>query len=406
MPALRARGFSRLRSAFLALPLVAAAGLAACTGATTGADSAAPAAAMPAPEVKVVTLKPEAVLLTRELPGRTAPFLVAEVRPQVSGLVEDRLFTEGGLVEEGQPLYQLDDDTYEADVKSARATLVKAQATLKSASLTARRYDELVKVNAVSRQEHEDAVAALRQAEAEIGVARAALDRASLVQGHARITSPIGGRIGRSTVTKGALVTANQSAPLATVQQLDPIYIDLTQSSSELLQLRKDLAAGRLTHTGDVPVKILLEDGSPFQHEGRLAFSEMTVDPGTGSFALRVVVKNPDHVLMPGMYVRAILGNGARQEAILVPQQAIARNPKGDTTAMVVGADGKVEVRPVQVGRTVGDDWLVDSGLVAGDRVVVEGLQKIRPGMQVAVVEDGTKVASVPAPATAVTATR
>ena len=404
MPLLSARGFSRFRFAFLAFPI--AAGLAACTGAATGSDPAAPAAAMPPPEVKVVTMKPEPVLLTRELPGRTAPFQVAEVRPQVSGLIEDRLFTEGGLVKEGQPLYQLDDDTYEADVKSARATLVKAQTTLKSASLTAKRYDELVKVDAVSRQEHEDAVAALRQAEADIGVARAALDRASLVQGHARITSPIGGRIGRSTVTKGALVTANQSAPLATVQQLDPIYVDLTQSSSELLQLRKELAAGRLTRTGDVPVKVLLEDGSPFQHEGRLAFSEMTVDPGTGSFALRVVVQNPDHVLMPGMYVRAILGSGSRQEAILVPQQAIARTPKGDTTAMVVGADGKVEVRPVEVGRTVGDDWLVDGGLVAGDRVVIEGLQKIRPGMKVNVVEDPTKVAGVPAPAPAGIATR
>ena len=373
------------------LALLAAGLLAPCSG------DAPPAAggrgAMPPPEVTVVTLEAEPVVLTRELPGRTTPYQVAEVRPQVSGLVEKLLFTEGGRVKEGQPLYQLDDGTYEADVKSAQAALARAQATLKSTSLTARRYGELVKVNAISRQEHENAEAALRQAEADVAVAQAAVERARLIDGYARITSPIGGRIGRSTVTKGALVTANQGEALATVQQLDPIYVDVTQSSSELLQLRKELAAGRLTRTTDVPVTILLEDGTPFEHEGRLAFSEVTVDPGTGAFALRVVVQNPDQVLMPGMYVRAVIGNGARQDAILVPQQAIARNAKGGTTAMVVGADGKVEERPVRTSRTIGDRWLVEDGLAAGERVVVEGLQKIRPGMAVTVTEPAQKVA-------------
>ena len=373
------------------LSLLAAGLLAACSG--DAPPAAGGPAAMPPPEVTVVTLEAEPVVLTRELPGRTTPYQVAEVRPQVSGLVEKLLFTEGGRVKEGQPLYQLDDGTYEADVKSAQAALARAQATLKSTSLTARRYGELVKVNAISRQEHENAEAALRQAEADVAVAQAAVERARLIDGYARITSPIGGRIGRSTVTKGALVTANQGEALATVQQLDPIYVDVTQSSSELLQLRKELAAGRLTRTTDVPVTILLEDGTPFEHEGRLAFSEVTVDPGTGAFALRVVVQNPDQVLMPGMYVRAVIGNGARQDAILVPQQAIARNAKGGTTAMVVGADGKVEERPVRTSRTIGDRWLVEDGLAAGERVVVEGLQKIRPGMAVTVTEPAQKVA-------------
>ena len=391
----RLRGVSRFLRPVFALPLVLVAGLAACTGDDPGATP--PAAAMPAPEVTVVTLKTEPVLLTRELPGRTNPFLVAEVRPQVSGLVEDLLFTEGGLVKEGQPLYQLDDDTYRADVKSARATLVRAQATLKAATLTAKRFADLVKVNAVSQQEYENAAAARAQAEADVGVAQASLDRMSLVNDHARITSPISGRIGRSAITKGALVTANQSAPLATVQQLDPIYVDLTQSSSELLQLRKDLAAGRLTQTRDVPVKILLEDGTPYTHEGKLAFSEVTVDPGTGSFALRVVVDNPDHILLPGMYVRAVLGSGARQDAILVPQQGVARNAKGETSVMVVGQDGKVESRPVQTSRTIGDRWLVEGGLATGERVVVEGLQKVRPGMQVTVTEAAQTLAGKPA---------
>ncbi len=373
------------------LSLLAATWLAACSG--DAPPAAAEPAAMPPPEVTVVTLKAEPVVLTRELPGRTTPYQVAEVRPQVSGLVEKQLFSEGGLVKEGQPLYQLDDATYEADVRSAQAAVARAQATLKSTSLTARRYGELVKVNAISRQEHENAEAALRQAEADVAVAQAALERARLVDGYARIASPIGGRIGRSTVTRGALVTANQPDALATVQQLDPIYVDLTQSSSELLQLRKELAAGRLTRTSDVPVTILLEDGTPFEHEGRLAFSEVTVDPGTGAFALRVVVQNPDHVLLPGMYVRAVVGNGARQDAILVPQQAIARNAKGGTTAMVVGPDDKVEVRPVRTSRTIGDQWLVEDGLAAGERVVVEGLQKIRPGMAVTATEPAQKVA-------------
>lgn len=362
------------------LPLALAVALAACGG-------AAPPPQQPVGAVTVVTLKSEAVTLTRELPGRTTAFLIAEVRPQVNGIVKRRLFTEGGLVRAGQPLYQLDDATYRADNNSTKANLARAQATLVSARLNARRTSELARIDAVSKQDDENATAALRQAEAEIKAAQAAVDGSSVVLNYARITSPISGRIGKSSVTQGALVTANQTAALATVQQLDPIYVDLTQSSSELLELRKGLAAGTLDSTEQMPVTILLEDGTPYSHEGKLAFSEVTVDPSTGSFALRVVVDNPDHVLLPGMYVRAVVGNGERRNAILVPQQGITRDPKGNATAMVVGKDGKVEVRQVKVNRTVGDKWLVDSGLAAGDKVIVEGLQKIQPGAPVQATE-------------------
>jgi len=291
--------------------------------------------------VTVVTLAPQTVTLTRELPGRTHAFLVAEVRPQVDGIVKERLYTEGATVKAGQPLYQLDDATYRADYASAKAALARAEATLNTARLNARRSSDLVAINAVSRQEDENAVAALKQAEADLAAAQANVQRAGVILGYARITSPITGRIGKSSVTQGALVTANQAAPLATVQQLDPVYVDLAQSSAEFLELRKGISAGRLAGAGDLPVRILLEDGTQHAQDGKLAFSDVTVDPGTGSVALRVVVPNPQTVLLPGMYVRALVGSGVRENALLVPQQGIARDPKGHTTAMVVGADGK-----------------------------------------------------------------
>ncbi|WP_305067745.1 efflux RND transporter periplasmic adaptor subunit [Luteimonas sp. MC1825] len=342
----------------------------------------------PRPAVTVATLAAQQVTLTRELPGRTHAWLVAEVRPQVNGLVARRLFTEGALVEAGQPLYQLDDATYRAAANSARAQLARAEATRTAAQLTARRTAELVKIDAVSRQDNDNAQAALKQAEADVGAARAALDAANVPLGHARITAPISGRIGKSSVTQGALVTANQAAPLATVQQLDPIHVDLTQTSAELLQLRKALAAGTLESTASLPVTILLEDGTAYAHPGTLKFSEVSVDPGTGSFSVRVEVANPDQVLLPGMYVRAVVGAGVRNDAILVPQRGIGRDAKGNTTAMVVGDDGTVSVRPVRVSQTIGDAWLVEDGLAAGDRVVTAGLQKIKPGDAVEVTAD------------------
>lgn len=346
-----------------------------------------------AAEVNVVTLQPETVNLTRELPGRTNAFLLAEVRPQVTGIVKQRLFTEGGLVKAGQPLYQLDDATYQANTASARANLARAQATLKSAELNAQRSAELVKIDAISKQDNENATAALAQARADVAAAEAALQGSSVTLAYSRIISPITGRIGKSSVTQGALVTANQAAPLATVQQLDPVYVDLTQSASELLQLRKDLATGKLTRSGDVPVKIVLDDGSRYQHDGKLAFADVSVDPGTGSYSLRVTVPNPDNILMPGMYVRAVVGSGVRENALLVPQQGIARDPKGNTTAMIVGKDGKAEARPVKVSRAIADKWLVEDGLAAGDRVIVAGLQKIRPGAPVKAVETSANAA-------------
>lgn len=350
--------------------------LAACGG-------EAPPMEWPPAAVTVVTLQPEPLTLTRELPGRTTPFLVAEVRPQVNGIVEQRLFDEGGMVTAGQPLYQLDDATYRADFDSARASLARAEATLQAAKLKADRAEELSKTNVISEQDHEDALAALRQAEADVGVARAAVQRSRVVLDYARITSPISGRIGKSSVTQGALVTANQAMALATVQQLDPIYVDLVQSASELMELRRAIAEGTLEKTEDVPVAILLEDGSRYAHEGKLKFADVSVDPSTGSYSLRVEVPNPDYILLPNMYVRAVIGVGKRDNALLVPQQGIARDPKGNASAMVVGEGNVVEMRPVKVSQTIGDKWLVDSGLVAGDRVIIEGLQKIQPGAPV-----------------------
>lgn len=358
----------------------------------------------PPPEVAVVTLKAERVMLRRELAGRTNAFLVAEVRPQVSGIVQERLFTEGGMVEAGQPLYQLDDAVYRAQYDSARAALQRAKASLELARLNAARSEQLARADAVSRQEKENAEAALAQAEAELGVAEAAVQSASVMLGYTRITAPIGGRIGKSSVTQGALVTANQPAPLATIQQLDPIYVDLNQSSREFLELRKNIANGSLERPEDVPVKILLEDGTPYDHPGELAFSEVTVDPTTGSFGLRIVVPNPDHILLPGMFVRAELGTGIREDAILVPQRAVSRNARGDTSVMVITGDGRVEARAISVSRSIGSAWLVEAGLLPGDRVVVEGLQKIQPGIPVRVVEAAQTDATPTGPAPAETA--
>jgi membrane fusion protein (multidrug efflux system) len=347
--------------------------------------------------VTVVTLAPQTVTLTRELPGRVVPSLVAEVRPQVNGIVARRLFTEGSLVEAGQPLYQIEDATYRADSETAAAGLARAEASLLTAQLNAPRTVELLKIGAISKQDAERAAAVLRQAEADVQAARAAVARAAVVLGYARITAPISGRIGKSSVTQGALVTANQDAALAIVQQLDPVYVDVTQSSVELLELRRALAAGRLQGARNLPVRILLEDGSPHEHEGELAFSDVTVDPSTGSFSLRVIVPNPRHMLLPGMYVRAVVGDGERENALLAPQQGVTRDPKGHTTAMVVSKEGKAEMRTITVSRTVGDRWLVEEGLAAGDRIIVEGLQKVRPDAPVQAIEAGTPAAAAPA---------
>lgn len=347
--------------------------------------------------VTVVTLQPTTVTLTRELPGRTSAYLVADVRPQANGVIKKRLFSEGSLVKAGQTLYELDDSVYRAQYDSAVAALAKAQATLRSAKLAADRSADLVKIEAVSTQDNENAVSALGQAEGDAAAARASVENARVNLAYTRIASPITGRIGKSSVTPGALAVANQAAALATVQQLDPIYVEVSQSSAEWLRLRQDIDAGRLTAGGaGTRVSILLEDGSPYAHDGRLEFADVTVDPGTGSFIVRAIVPNPDNRLLPGLFVRAVIDEGTLTDAILAPEQGITHDPKGAASALVVGAEDKVEPRTIVASRTVGDQWLVDSGLKAGDRLIVAGLQKIRPGAPVHPVERGTQPAAPP----------
>jgi membrane fusion protein (multidrug efflux system) len=349
--------------------------------------------APPPPEVGVVTLTNQRVSDLRNLPGRVSAYVIAEVRPQVTGIIQKRLFEEGSQVKAGQPLYQLDDAIYRAEVTSREAAVSKAHATLEAAKLAANRSTELARIDAVSEQEKETAVAAARQASADVEAAEAALRSAQVNLAYARISSPIAGRIGKSNFTQGALVTANQDEPLTTVQQLDPLYVDLTQSATELLQLRRDFAGAKLNQSA--PVTLILEDGTKYPHTGELKFADVSVDPQTGSFALRAVVPNPNHMLLPGMYVRAVLERGER-EAVLAPQRAISRDPKGNGVALVVTADNKVEQRTVNTSRTIGDQWLIEKGLAAGERVIVEGVQKVQPGMQVRPVE-ATAVAQAPA---------
>ncbi len=350
-----------------------------------GSDEPPPAP--PPPEVGVVTLTTQTVSDIRNLPGRTSAFVIAEVRPQVTGIITKRLFEEGSQVKAGQPLYQLDDALYRAEVESRKAALAKAKATREAAQLTADRTTELAKIDAVSAQEAENAVAALQQAIADVASAEAALRQAEVNLSYARITAPISGRTGKSNFTQGALVTANQDMPLTTVQQLDPIYVDLQQSSSELLRLRQDFGGSDLNQSA--PVRIVLENGTKYEHTGQLKFAEVSVDPQTGSFGLRAVVPNPDRLLLPGMYVRAVLERGQRDDAVLAPQRAITRDAKGNGVALVVTADNKIEQRTVTTARTVGDQWLINEGLRPGERVVVEGLQKVQPGMTVTPVEAG-----------------
>ncbi len=384
-----------------ALAMMGAALLAAC-GASHNPGGGYPAAA-----VKVVTLRSQAVTLTRELPGHTSAFLVAEVRPQVTGIVNRRLFTEGGAVKAGQVLYQLDDRTYQAQADGAAAALKNAQATLEAAQFRARRSTELRKIDAVSEQDNETTVAELRQAEAGVASAEAALASARVNLGFTRITSPISGRIGKSAVTQGALVTANQTGAMATVQQLDPIYVDVSQSSSEWLALKQDNEAGKLKAGGaGTPAKILLENGSDYGAQGTLQFEDVTIDEATGSLLLRILVPNPTRTLLPGMYVKAIISQGVRPDGLLAPQIGLTRDASGQATALVVGAENKVETRAVRVSRAIGDQWLVEDGLHPGDRVIVEGLQKVQPGMPVEPTEAGGAPPPAAGPAGAAAAAR
>jgi membrane fusion protein (multidrug efflux system) len=347
------------------------------------------AAAPPPPQVGVVTLKTQAYTLTSELPGRTTAFRIAEVRPQVNGIILKRLFTEGADVKAGQQLYQIDPAIYQA-------TLDSAKATYESSNSLAGRYKQLINEQAVSRQEYDTAVGSAREA-------KAAVQTAEINLRYTKVYAPISGRIGRSLVTEGALVSNGQADAMATIQQLDPIYVDVIQSSAEMLKLRRELESGKLQKAGDnaAKVKLVLEDGSLYPTEGKLEFSEVSVDETTGSVTLRAVFPNPDHTLLPGMFVHARLQSGVAENAILVPQQGITRDLKGTPTALVVNADNKVESRTLVANRTIGSDWLVEKGLNAGDRVITEGLQYVKPGAEVKVAEATNVNAANPAPAPA-----
>ncbi len=344
-----------------------------------------PGGPMPPPEVSFVTIQPEQVTLTTELPGRTTAYLVAEVRPQVSGIVQNRLFTEGGLVTEGEVLYEIDPAPYQAAYDLAVAALSRAEASVPPLALRAERQKDLVPTGAVSQQEYDEVLARLKQAQAEIAYSKAAIESARINLEYTHVKAPISGRIGRSNVTVGALATAHQGPPFAVIQQLDPIYVDVTQSTAQLRLLQSRLNSGLLKRDEENvnKVRLILDDGTEYPHEGALQFRDVTVDPTTGSVILRVLFPNPDEELLPGMFVRAMVTEGVNDQAILVPQQAVSRTPKGDPLVLTVSAEGKAEQHLITLERDVGNRWLIADGLAPGDKVIVEGSQRVRPGSPV-----------------------
>ncbi len=337
------------------------------------------------PEVSYITIAPQKLLMTKELSGRTSAYRVAEIRPRINGLIQRRLFTEGGDVTEGQVLYQIDPAPFEADLANAEAALAEAQAKLPSIQAKAQRYGKLLTDDALSRQDYDDAASALDQLRATITALQAKVATAKINLGYTRVTAPISGRIGKSSVTDGALVSAYQTVALATIQQLDPIYVDVTQSSAELLRLRERREKGLLNpdQANQDKVDLVMENGKPYALEGTFQFSDVTVDPTTGSVTLRLIFPNPRAEILPGMFVRAVLKEGVNDEAILVSQQGVSRDTKGNPYALVVNAENKVEMRQLTLDRAVGNQWIVVSGLAPGDRVIVEGLQMLRPGTEV-----------------------
>lgn len=371
--------------------LAAAVGLCGCE---KGQHQQAPAAPhQQAPAVSVVTVETQKITLTTELPGRTAPFRIAEIRPQVSGIIEKRLFEEGTDVTAGQLLYQIDPAPFQAALDSAVASLGRAEANLIAVKSRADRYRDLLADKAVSRQDYDDAASAVLQVQAEIKYWEAQVTAARINLDYTRVTAPISGRIGRSNVTDGAMVTAYQPLALAVIQQLDPIYVDAPQSTAELLRLKDNGGSA----DGDFnKVKLILEDDSPYPLEGTLQFADVTVDPATGSVILRAVFPNPEGVLLPGMFVRAVIAEGADDQAILIPQQGVSRNTKGNPYAMTVDSDGKAQIRPLVLERAIADKWLVEKGLAPGDRVIVEGLLMLRPGTPVNAVPFGSPPAGGP----------
>ena len=347
-------------------------------------DKLAQQGAQQMPEVGIVTLKSAPLQITTELPGRTSAYRVAEVRPQVSGIILKRNFTEGSDIQAGVSLYQIDPATYQATYESAKGDLAKAQAAANMDQLTVKRYQKLLGTKYISQQDYDTAVATAQQSNAAVVAAKAAVETARINLAYTKVTSPISGRIGKSAVTEGALVQNGQTTALATVQQLDPIYVDVTQSSNDFLRLKQELANGKLQQeNGKAKVELVTNDGLKYPQNGTLEFSDVTVDQTTGSITLRAIFPNPDHTLLPGMFVRARLEEGVNPDAILVPQQGVTRTPRGDASAMVVGEGDKVEVRQITATQAIGDKWLVTEGLKTGDRVIISGLQKVKPGVQV-----------------------
>ena len=347
-------------------------------------DKPAQQGAQQMPEVGIVTLKSAPLQITTELPGRTSAYRVAEVRPQVSGIILKRNFTEGSDIQAGVSLYQIDPATYQATYESAKGDLAKAQAAANMDQLTVKRYQKLLGTKYISQQDYDTAVATAQQSNAAVVAAKAAVETARINLAYTKVTSPISGRIGKSAVTEGALVQNGQTTALATVQQLDPIYVDVTQSSNDFLRLKQELANGKLQQeNGKAKVELVTNDGLKYPQNGTLEFSDVTVDQTTGSITLRAIFPNPDHTLLPGMFVRARLEEGVNPDAILVPQQGVTRTPRGDASAMVVGEGDKVEVRQITATQAIGDKWLVTDGLKTGDRVIISGLQKVKPGVQV-----------------------
>jgi len=362
----------------------------ALTNALLGCSGAkAPAGPQGPPEVGVITLATRSVGIVDELPGRTVAYRVAEVRPQVSGIVQKRLFAEGSDVRVGEQLYQIDPSSYTATLRSAEAALQRAQANREKAKLLQDRYGPLRENNLVSQQAYDDAVTGFSAAEADVAAAKAQVESARINVVYCQVLSPIAGRIGRSLVTEGALVTSQQSTPLALVQQLDPIYVDVTQSSVDMLKLQRALASGELQRDekNEAEVSLTLEDGSDYGERGKLQFAEVSVDPSTGAVVLRALFPNPQRELLPGMFVRAQLTQAMKSEALLVPQRGVTRNQRGDAVVLVVGDDNHVAERMVTTARVIGNDWLIDAGLRAGERVILDGLQKVRPGTEVKPVE-------------------
>lgn len=374
------------RSAKIPVLFLFAVALAACDG-KDNAGFPGPGA-QGRPQVGVVTVHPQSVAITAELPGRTSASLVAEVRPQVGGLIKERLFQEGGEVKAGDPLYQIEPASYQAAYDSAVASQQKAEAAVPSAEAKVERYAGLIKQNAVSKQDNDDAVASLAQAKADVAAARASVDTARINLDYTRITAPIGGRIDKSALTPGALVTASQDTALTTIRTLDPINVDVTQSSTNLLNLRQAIRDGRIKISGDrVQVRLMLDNGQLYPLPGTLEFTSAYVDTTTGTYGVRAQFPNPDRLLLPGMYVRAIIEEGVAPDSFLVPQRGVTRNTKGEPVALVVNAQNKIEQRVLSVARSVGNSWLVEAGIGDGDRVVVEGSQFARPGQDVTPVD-------------------